>query len=235
DALQGDAGNRAVIWSLGEIGDNRAVPEIILQCRAHGTSADHLEALGKLATTKAVDFIIKRLFDYGAVEALYRTQSKRALPALQEHFEKLQRAGRAADSQILAATRIAIIRLSQKDGREALLQIFENATENRDARFEAQWALQECDTTPFQARILQLYKTDPDADIKRICIRLLEDKKLEGITEAMMEHALQVGDIRTKDDSISQYYLRKALNKQLGTLIDSMEEMQSYIGKLRRN
>jgi PBS lyase HEAT-like repeat len=219
----------AAIWSLGMIGDKSAAPAIIADFRESGNRHYHLEALGRLATPESVDFIIDHLSEDKAVDALTQSGSKKALPALQRRLEKLQR-----EKGDLAATRIAIIRLSHEDCRDALLKIAEDRQENHRARWYAFKAIQEYDTDSYTRRILDVYKVDPDADIKRICIWLLEDRKAEGITEAMMDHVLQVAKVEDKNDLATEYALQEALNKRLGTFFGDMEKLQAHVRELRK-
>jgi HEAT repeat protein len=222
------------IWSLGMIGDKSVVPAIIADFPESQNRHYHLEALGRLATPEAIDFLIDHLDEYGAVEALYEMRSKKALPALQRHLKKLEQAKGPDADLFLAATRIAIVRLSHEDCREALLKIAEHRKENREARWDALRALQEYDTQSYAQRILTVYKTDPDTDIKRICIWLLADSKAQGITEAMMNHALQEDKIQNKSDLATEYALLDALNKRLGTFFADMQEMRGHIRELRK-
>jgi HEAT repeat protein len=105
----------AAVWALGEIGDKRSVPVLIRVFT--GTNRDFsLESLGKIATPEAVDFIIRHLDSYHAPEALYTTKSEKAMPALKAHLNKID-AGKIVNQNMeinRAATRVAIIRLSEK-------------------------------------------------------------------------------------------------------------------------
>jgi HEAT repeat protein len=222
----------AAIWSLGEIGDKSAVPVLIAAYGKNLNNDYHLQALGRLATPEAVDFLIKHLGKYGAVSALFQTKSAKALPALRKHLKKLE--GRK-DSPIheIAETRLAIIRLSQEDPREQLMKMVENKDENRHIRFSALRALRECDAEPYHRRILKVYTSDPDNDIKRACIWLLEQSKLQGVTEAMIDHAL-VFKVKSMNDVATQYSLLDALNHRLEVSLRSMEDMRAHIRKLRK-
>jgi HEAT repeat protein len=117
------------VWALGDIGDGSAAQVIMEDFGKGGNDHYHMQALGKLATPEAVDFIIAHLDTYRAVEALCATKSAKALPVLKKHLEKLKQQKGPDNSLGLAATRIAIIRLSEEDPRETLMAIFEDAKE----------------------------------------------------------------------------------------------------------
>lgn len=224
----------AAVWSLGEIGDKSAVPAIIKDFPKSSNRHYHLQALGKLATPESVDFIIDHLGEWMAVDVLYRTGSPKALPALERHLEKLQQRKDSDYESDIAATRIAIIRLSQTDCREALVKIAEDPHENQRARWDAFDALREYDTKKYTRRILEVYKTDSDSSIKRICIWLLAGSKEEGITEAMIDHALQAPPPESKSDLATDYALLEALNKHLGTFFGDLEKLRLHLRKLKK-
>src|SRR5262249_28131857 len=140
----------------------------------------------KLATPQAVEFIIKHLDEYGAVEALCLTKSEKALPALQKHLANLKADKGPNYDLYSAATRIAIVRMSHKDPREELLRIAEDKNASHWERADAFKAFREFDTKAYKKRILDLFNNDQDTDVRRFCIWLFEDSDLEGIKEAMM-------------------------------------------------
>jgi hypothetical protein len=80
----------SALWALGEIGDASVVPAIIADVGEGSNNHYHMEALGNLATPEAVDYLIDHLDVYGAVEALRASGSKKALPALKKHLERLR-------------------------------------------------------------------------------------------------------------------------------------------------
>jgi hypothetical protein len=216
------------------IGDTSAVSPIIKDYEHSHNRHYQLEALGRLATPEAVDFIIDHLEDYGATDALFASKSKKALPALEKHLGKLKQNNSPDVAIDLAATRIAIIRLSKDDCREALLQIAEDQKEDHHARWDAFEALEAYDTSSFTKRILEVYKRDPDTSIKRICIWLLQDSKFDGVTEALMDHALQAEKIKSKDDLATEDALLQALNQRLGTVFPDMKELRTHIREIRK-
>jgi HEAT repeat protein len=226
EAVAGD-GSCSAVWALGEIGDKRAVPTIIADFE-NLHRPYNLAALGKLATPEAVDYIILHLDTYGAVDGLCQTRSKKALPALTKHLAKL-RLKKGDNDFELAATRVAIIRLSHKDPRQPLMKLAENPKENRHVHRDALEALRLYDSTPFQGRILQVYTKDKNEDVKRSCVRLLVSSKLEGVIEAMVDHALT-----SQEDSSLLRYLRVALNKRLGTSFRRMKLLRAHLRKLRQ-
>jgi hypothetical protein len=50
----------------------------------------------------------------------------------------------------------------------------------------------------------------------------------------MIDHALTAGDVKTKSDYATLYYLREALNKRLGTSLHDMESMQKHLRNMPR-
>jgi HEAT repeat protein len=248
-----DHGASIAIWALGEIGDKSAV-SVIIAAFDSSNSCNHLTALGKLATAEAVDFLIKHLEEkvpenapraegctiewnpvYEAAEALGRANDPRALPALEKHLERLKARNRPEDHSSLSATRIAIVRLKHKDPRDPLLELAEDTRGSRDFRGDALLALRGYDrATEHVKRILKIYKDDPNTDIKRFCIWLLADSKLEGITEAMMDHAL-IAEEKSQGDSATVGYLVEALNKRLAVHCRTIDDMRSHIKELRKN
>jgi HEAT repeat protein len=231
--LRANACAHHAVWSLGEIGDKQAVPAII---KAFGEAPNkdiHLRALGKLATDEAVDFLIAHLDEYGAVEGLLSTRSAKALPALRTHLEKLKMKRKPDQSEIVE-TRLAIIRLSLKDPREALLTLAENIEEETSVRERALAAFEEYDTRPEHQRILRLYVEEADIGIKHCCIRILIDSSLSGVTEAMIDHALSVKTLGNMLDYSMQHELREALNKRLGSSFRDMETLQKHLQGLQK-
>lgn len=222
----------AAIWALGEIGDPAAVPVIIKRYSKDDNPHYSLQALGKLATPEAVDFVIEHLGEYGAVEALVASKSDKALPALRKHFETIQKA-QGDEGSDFAITRVAIIRLSEKDPRETLLKIFEDRKEKLHVRTDALRALQNYDTKPFNKRILDLYRNDPNDDIKRFCIWLLAEEMSKEVTEAMIDHAL-VHKVTSMSDLATQHYLIDGLNKRLETDYTEMKDLQDYLRKRQK-
>ena len=69
--------------------------------------------------------------------------------------------------------------------------------------------------------------------MKRACIWLLEDSDLDGVTEAMMDHALARENRGTEDMFATEDYLRKALNKRLNKAFRTMKDLCAYIRDLR--
>jgi hypothetical protein len=233
--VQADPGYACpAIWALGEIGDPKAVPTLIKAFETDGNRHYHLEALGKLATPEAVDFIIEHLDEYGAVEALYESKSDKALPALEKHLEHLKEAGRKRDEMYIRATRIAIVRLRNKDPREQLLRIAEDEEEHADMRFGALRALQDYDAAAVESRILKIYTGSRDVDIKRCCIWLLENGKADGITPAMLDHVLNCEGSENQDMGATKYYLCEALSKRLNKKFRKFEDLQVYAESVKK-
>ena len=220
------------IWALGEIGDKNAVPVIIAAYGKGYNDHYHVEALGKLATPEAVDFLIEHIDRFLALETLVCTGSPKALPALEEHLENLKKQDRKDKASDVASARIAVIRLREKDPRNALVKIAEDQKEDGCLRHDALWALQDYDTTPYQRRILAIYIHDPNEDHKRFCIWLLKASDLEGVTEAMIDHALHLPKVESKSDLATRHYLRLTLNERLGTYFKEMKDLQAYLRQL---
>jgi HEAT repeat protein len=230
DRLQQDPGALGAIWALGMIGEVKAVPAIIAAYEKDGNTHYHLIALGRLGTEQAIDFIIAHLDEYGAVDGLLLSGSKKALPALQKHQARLRQRKKKRDDDdlIMKEIRIAIVRLSKKDPRADLLALAEDRRENSDVRFAALRALQEYDHVSLHRRVLALYNRESDGNLKRACIWLLEASKEKGVTEAMIEHARAL-TIESKGDLATEFYLRKALNRRLGTMFNSRQGLQDHL------
>jgi inosine-uridine nucleoside N-ribohydrolase/HEAT repeat protein len=227
--LNRESSARAAVWALGQIGDASAVPDIIKAYPKDMGSRTDLFALARLATPQAVDFLIQHLDDYGAPEALASTKSPRALPALQKHFDRL-RGQKKADSLALTETRMAVLCLSRKDPREALMAILEDPKEKSDYRFAALRAIYEYDTRHLERRLLKLYRTRKDPDTRLICFRLLENSTLDGVTEAMIQHVLTL-EIPSMRDYAARYELLTAINVRLETLFQNTDELQAHLAK----
>jgi hypothetical protein len=217
------------IWALGEIRDPRAVPVIITAFPDSGNKHYNLEALGKLATPEAVDFIIRHLDEYCAPEALLATGSKKALSALRAHLTKLQQA-RSDDRINLAQTRIAIVCLSRKDPAEPLLALAENIKEDEHIRHDAMTALENYNAARLHPRLLKLFKEDADFYVRRKCVHMLTDSSLEGVTEAMTE-ALLSPSSRPRDllDDTGESDLVDALNKRLKTFFREPDDLRKFL------
>jgi HEAT repeat protein len=114
------------LWPVGAIRNEVAVHDLIEDYKKYDSNRHlMLLALGKIGTPQAVDFLIEHLDEYCAPEALIETRSEKALPALKKHLEKLEKSD-AKDKHIdLAQTRIAVVRLSEKDPRESLMALAE--------------------------------------------------------------------------------------------------------------
>jgi HEAT repeat protein len=216
------------IQLLGTIGDPRAVPVIIQAAKELGgpPGFEVLYALGRLGTAEAAEFLIEHLERPEATQALFETRSPKALPALQQHLEKLK-ANRSKDDSDLEDTRLAVLRLKYPDSRERLMQLAEDQRESRRLRKEALRALREYDASPFAARVLAIYASNRDCELRMSCVPLLRDEKLPGITEAMVEHAI--------GDGAPLWYeghdLREALNQRLGTSFRNLMDLQRYLRK----
>jgi hypothetical protein len=234
DALRSDPEDVHAARALGLIGDTRAVPVINRAPNsARYNGHVHLEALGRLATPEAVDYLVDHLDRYGAVEALFHTDSRRALPALRKHLRKLQNACKPYEND-LATTRVCILRLSERDYRDGLLRLGEDLKESEHVRYDALDALCCYDVTPLIPRLLKLYRADTSDDIRLCCIRLLRNHPGEAITVAMADHAL--GMEKEPGAMIGyavQDELLEALNNRLGTKLDSLDEMQKHLREQR--
>jgi hypothetical protein len=56
---------------------------------------------------------------------------------------------------------------------------------------------------------------------------------LEGVTEAMIDHAL-VLEWKSMGDIATDYYLRKALNRRLGTYFSNLADLKAFLIKVRK-
>jgi HEAT repeat protein len=234
ESVKRRGGSYKAIQTLGVIGDPRSVPVIIKDFSRGNNRHNHLDALGKIATPEAVDFIIQHLEEYGAVEALCETRSEKALPALRARLDKLN-ASKGPDHDLdESATRIAVVRMSHKNPQEELLRIGEDKREGEWARSDALMALRGYDTTALKERILKLFISDPSDDIKRFCIWLLEDSSLPGIKDAMVDYALAL-EPRSMGALATEHYLLESLNKRLDTMFWDMADMKAYLKELRTN
>ena len=90
------------------------------------------------------------------------------------------------------------------------------------------------DTKEFKKRFLKIFTSDPDTDVKRICIWLLEDCNLDGVKEEMMDYAL-ILEPRGMSGVATEGSLLESLNKRLGVSFWHLKDMREYIKELRRS
>ena len=136
ETLQTDPGDVYVISALGQIGDAAAAPALIAAYAQESHNRHVLcLALGRLATPRAVDFLIAHLDQYGAVEA-WRIRKAQALPALQQRLDKLTHESQRKDLDF-AVTKIAVTKLSYQHPAEPLLALAEDRTNNDWLRHDA--------------------------------------------------------------------------------------------------
>jgi HEAT repeat protein len=223
--------NVGAVWALGEIGDPRAVPIIIKKYATAVNEHYYMEALGKLATPEGVDFIISHLGGYCAPEALHATGSKKALPALEAHLQQALKKGNQGDNALnIAATRIAIIRLRDKDPAASLVALVADVAEEKHARHDAVRALEHYELKRFHPRLLALYKNDSDPFICRMCMRYLSDSNLDGVTEAMTDAFLNPRKNAPEwEVAMDLEKLKDVLNKRLGTFFREREDLAKYL------
>jgi HEAT repeat protein len=227
--LQRQPDNTPTIAALGKLGDARAVPALIEAYeKGRGDRGACLQALGRIGTPRAVGFVIKHLGEHEAVEGLLDSGSPKAVPALKRHLKNLQQSANR-DSHEVAMTRIAIVRLNKKDPREALMKMAEDKREDRDLRWYSLRALQNNDTAGLKRRILGIYVSESNRDMKRICFWLLQDACGKEVTKAMIDHALAIPEVHDKDDDADREYLRKELNKRLGRRFRDMDVLQAHL------
>jgi HEAT repeat protein len=230
------------VWALGTIGDPRAVSVLIQRFPkgddSSSSESEYLEALAKLNTPEAVDFLVRHLDSSSGPECLARTSSVRALPALKAHLEKLKKkrnddkisAAEAMDAKIdIAKTRIAIVRLSYKDPVGALMALIENTREDDDVRRHSMETLMEYDTSGLHPRLLKLFTSEKDTSIRCRCIELLSESSLEGVTNALTTALLAPREIHLKDDVSFQSDLLEALNKRLKTSFKDADDMRNFL------
>src|SRR5262249_22197033 len=129
----------------------------------------------------------------------------------------------------LAQTRIALLRLSETDPRDRLLQLAENPKEGERVRSGALAALREYHISPVAARVLKLYTTERDEWVRCGCIWLLRDLELKGITEAMTEHVLDLE--KEREWWVCGFALLDTLNHRLQTSFRSFSDLKAHLRK----
>src|SRR5690606_11932780 len=101
-----------------------AVPALIASGRK--VREQLLPALGRIGTPEAVEYLIGRLDDYGAADALVYSKSSRAIPALEAHRAGLERRPTFAGARLSARRdTIAILLLRHPDPCPELLTVVE--------------------------------------------------------------------------------------------------------------
>jgi hypothetical protein len=75
---------------------------------------------------------------------------------------------------------------------------------------------------------LKLYAAEPNNNLKRACIWLLEKDASPATTKAMVDHAMS-SEVKNKSDMATEHYLLEALNKRLSTKLKTMDEMREHI------
>jgi hypothetical protein len=62
-----------------------------------------------------------------------------------------------------------------------------------------------------------------------VCIWLLAESPLDGVTDALVTHAFAIEGKGTEDMGATEHYLREALNKRLKTSFKGLEELCKYL------
>ncbi len=230
-AMKEDDKYRDAVSALGEIGDTKTVPDILAQAKKEqGNRNSYFRALGQIGTSEAVDYLIECL-DEGCfvVEALFKSGSPKALPAIEKYLARLKAKERPNELD-LAVAQVSVLRLKHTDPREHLLALAEDRKQSRDMRNHALEALEHYDKKPLAERILKLYRADTDDWTRMFYIRLLKDLPGDDITEAMIDQAL------TDDENrfyFSHYDLLEALNQRLNTSYRTMAPLVQYLKRQR--
>jgi HEAT repeat protein len=210
----------ALPWILGRARAKAAVPLLLARLKSGGANEREMVlALGEIATPEAVAYLISRL-EAGSggvvVDALAASGNATALPALTAHLAALKKQPEPCKWEI-AATRVAMLRVSRKDPRDDLLRLAEDRQEDEDVRGRALGALSCSDRTELVPRLLKLYASEKGSwFITSCCIDLLRDQQYPGITEAMLAHARVLGNEPLSMGS-NHFQLLFALNRRLGT------------------
>ncbi len=234
DTIRKDPNAAEAVWALGQIGDPKAVPDII-RAHARRTRYDagaYIRAAGKLNTPEAVDFVIANLHEIGAAKVLAATKSPKALPALRKHLKQL---GEGASSYSAAEARVVIATLAEKDPADALMRMAEDREGSERLRLLALRALHDYNPRPLEGRVFKLYVSESDSQhlVKAECAALLKDSPSEEVTVAMMNHFLR-SKPRTKTGAVALLKLRGILNQRLGTSYASDAQLREYVRKTLR-
>jgi HEAT repeat protein len=231
-------GDQESVNALGHIGDARAVPVLIEKFRTLNAkrvdyaTRPYISALGELKTPEAIDFLIEHLSFWDAPEALFETGSAKALPALEAHLQKMQKQTRDRDRANLAATRIAIIRLKDRQPATTLLALAEDVEEEEQVRRDAIKVLPNYRLEPLHSRLLALYNREKDHFIRWNCIELLTESKLDQVTAAFKRDLISPRNEAAEwEETGVQESLMTALNKRMGTSFRKVEEMRAFLLK----
>jgi HEAT repeat protein len=224
-----EAGER--FWELpvilGYARARSAVPLLIARLKARSENEDTIVwALGAIGTPEAVTHLLSRLKAgsmEGTVTALGVSGSPAALPALTAHLTTLQKEPNPSKWAI-AEVRVAILRVSREDPHDDLLRLAEDRQEEEVVRCRALEALSPRNLTGLLPRLLKLYSSERNVDLRLWCIRLLRNQEYSGITEAMLEHARNIG-AEDRSTGGSSWELLPALNRRLGTNYGSLDEL----------
>jgi HEAT repeat protein len=225
-ALDDDTGYSAV-QALGNIRDPKSAPAVLARAKKETLNRHiYFGVLGRIGTPEAVDYLLEHL-DEGcfAMEALFESGSRKALPALEKCLNRLKKM-KKPEGLDLAVAQVSVLRLKYKDPREQLIALAEDRKQSQWMRSRALEALGHYDKKPLADRILKLYRTDKNDWMRIDYIRLLSDIPGQDITEAMIDQALT--------DKKDQYYfchtdLVQALNQRLNTSFRDMTRLVEYL------
>jgi HEAT repeat protein len=217
--------------ALGEIRDPKTVPAILARAKKETLNRHvYFHVLGSIGTSEAVDYLLQNLDESCfAVEALFKSGSPKALPAIEKHLDRLKKKEKV-DELHLATAQIAELRLKYEDPREQLVALVEDRKQSQWMRTHALDGLGHYDKKPFADRILKLYRTDTDDWMRMLYIRFLRDLPGKDITEAMIDHALT----DKKDEYYHSHYdLVEALNQRLNTSFRTDKALVEYLQRER--
>jgi hypothetical protein len=219
---------RSLVYALGCLEDPRAVPAVL----AAGPRVDTgtwLQALGNLGSPEAIDVVIARLDEYGAIDALVASRSPKAIPALEKRLADL--AGHLPEERAKERdARVALVRLRYDDPIPELLSIVEDRSADLELRRAALYAARrERDRLleKHAPRLAAFYARETDPELLEQCLTTLEESRAPGVTAAMLRHA----DVWSPYLMNLPEYLLRILNRRLGANYRTLDEVRARPAK----
>lgn len=211
------------VWALGDLRAPEAIPTIVA-ARADG--GYKLVALGKIGTKEAVDYILARISDYPAMDALVDSGDPRGLAAVEAELARLR--ALPADKRDLFDERqaeIGRLRLLPPDPVAQLLTVAEDVKADLELRRSAVVAVRQNYPSPsYETRLTKLYARDVDPEILEQCWMAFRDSRAPGVTEAMLHHAV-VWQPHMK--SVDPAPIIRSINRRLGTSYATLDEVRA--------
>ncbi|MBL9087091.1 MAG: hypothetical protein JNM10_08090 [Planctomycetia bacterium] len=212
-------------YALGLLGVKDAVPALIAAGRK--VREQLLPALGRIGTPEAVEYLIGRLDDYGAADALVDSKSPRAIPALEAHRAGLERRPTFAGARSSARLdTIAILLLRHPDPCPDLLSVVEDPLADADLRRDAVNAFLRVprdQSARYHTRLAAAYAKESTSSVCAQFLRVLSKSRAPGVTEAMLHNAAVLAAPRSKFDMAPAWLLRM-INRRLGTAYATLAE-----------